>query len=313
MKMNILSFGEVLWDIMPSGTVLGGAPFNFAFRANSLGHRALMVSRLGRDDLGRRAEQRMRELNMDTRFVQWDSTRPTGTVNVSLDENNQPDYFIVPDVAYDNIEMTEDLALAATQADCVCFGTLAQRSAHSRETLAQILEKANQALKVLDINLRKNCYTWETITSSLEKADILKLNEEEAQYLTRLFSLEVHALPEFCERIIQDWLLQCCVVTLGERGALAMAADGKPVYVPGFQVKVMDPVGSGDAFTAGFITQYSQARRIEDACRYGNALGAMVAATAGGTTPIPPGEIDEFLRGSHARVEDRNLASYQVS
>ncbi|MFB3786615.1 MAG: carbohydrate kinase [bacterium] len=310
--MNILAFGEVLWDIMPEGTVLGGAPFNFAFRANSLGHRAMMVSRLGRDDLGRQAEQRMRELNMDTRFVQWDSAHPTGTVKVTLDENNQPDYFIVPDVAYDAIEMTEELALAAGKADCVCYGTLAQRSPRSRETLAHILQLADQALKVLDINLRENCYTRESIMASLERADVLKLNEDEARYLMDLFALEIRSLPEFCERIIQDWLLQCCVITLGERGALAMAADGKPVYVPGFLVTVVDPVGSGDAFTAGFITQYFQGKRLEDGCRYGNALGAMVAATAGGTAPIPPGEIDEFLRGGPARVEDRGLAAYRI-
>ncbi len=312
MKMNILSFGEVLWDIMPAGTVLGGAPFNFAYRANSLGHRAMMVSRLGRDELGERAWQRMQELNMDTRYVQWDTAHPTGTVNVTLGADNQPDYFIVPDVAYDAIEMTEELAQAAGKADCVCYGTLAQRSPRSRETLAQILRQAEQALKVLDINLRKNCFTRESIMASLERADVLKLNEDEARYLMDLFALETRSLPEFCERVIQDWLLQCCVVTLGERGALAMAADGKPVYVPGFQVNLVDPLGSGDAFTAGFIDQFFQGKRLEDCCRYGNALGAMVAATPGGTVPIQPGGIGAFLRGGPARVEDPDWAAFRV-
>ena len=174
MEKTVLAFGEVLWDILPSRTILGGAPFNFIYRVNSLGETGLMISRLGRDELGHRAHGQIVQSGLDTQFIQWDAELPTGTVEVSFDKQNNPDYFIVPDVAYDRIEITEELLDAASAADCVCFGTLSQRAAQSRKTLERLLKEAATGLKLLDINLRKQCYSLETVISSLEKADVLK-------------------------------------------------------------------------------------------------------------------------------------------
>ena len=154
MQKIILSFGELLWDILPDCTKLGGAPFNFTYRANTLGNHGLMVSRLGEDEFGRRALAEVRSLGMATTFLQRDPLYPTGTVQVSFDADNNPDYVITPDVAYDHIEFSQTLLEAAANADCLCFGSLAQRSPKSRATLAGLIEAAALALKFFDINLR---------------------------------------------------------------------------------------------------------------------------------------------------------------
>jgi len=171
MTKIIMAFGEVLWDILPSCVVLGGAPFNFVYRVNCLGDTGLMVSRLGRDDLGRQACDKVVSLGLDTVLLQRDDDAPTGTVQVSFDADNNPDYVIVPDVAYDRIVFTDALRQAAARADGLCFGTLIQRSEASRATLAEVLQRTPRALKLLDINLRKDCYDPGSVAFSLQEAD----------------------------------------------------------------------------------------------------------------------------------------------
>ena len=132
MKKRVFAFGEVLWDILPTATILGGAPFNFVYRVASLGDEALMISRLGRDELGRKAHDMIIKLGMGATYIQFDEELPTGTVEVSFDADNNPDYIIIPEVAYDRVEFTGDLAEALRKANCICFGTLAQRAPASR-------------------------------------------------------------------------------------------------------------------------------------------------------------------------------------
>ena len=262
MKKTILAFGELLWDILPSCTVLGGAPFNFVYRVNSLGDMGLMVSRIGRDELGRKAFDQVIQLGLDTTYIQWDEYLPTGTVQVSFDEDNNPDFVIVPKVAYDQIKLTGTLVEAASTADCLCFGTLSQRSEKTRKTIEQLLERADKSLKFLDINLRKDCYNPETVSFSLRKADILKLNEDEVHQLGRMLGLPQQSIPKFCEEMLDKWSLEHCVVTLGEKGAFAMSTEGKKVYVPGYRVKVADSIGSGDAFPQDLSITFSAGNRL---------------------------------------------------
>src|SRR5882724_6812198 len=183
MQKTVLSFGETLWDLFPSGPALGGAPFNLAYRIHSLGDRGMIVTRIGRDQLGREASQRIAGWGMDAAQVQLDDRYPTGTVKVTLDDKGNPEYFIVPKVAYDFIEVTRELLQLAAEADCICFGTLVQREEASRLSLHRLLDAAGRAVKFLDINLRQDCYFRETIAESLTKANILKLNLSEAHYL----------------------------------------------------------------------------------------------------------------------------------
>ncbi len=312
-KKTVVAFGEILWDLLPTGPKLGGAPFNFAYRVNSLGDSGIIVSRLRRDELGQRAYDQIVSLGMDTSYIQWDEASPTGTVEVTLDENKNPDYFIVPGVAYDNTELTERLLDLSLAADCFCFGTLMQRTPTARATLERLLAASPQAVKLFDINLRKNCYTTETITESLEHANVLKLNGEEALYLAGLFDLTGDSADRIADALIRQFSLDCCIVTFGDRGAFGASADGEAAYVPGYKVDVVDPCGSGDAFAAGFIYRYLRDEPLENCCELGNAMGAMVAAQPGATTPITPEEIDQFMRADHARTCEPSLKSFLES
>ena len=296
MTRTIVAFGEVLWDILPSCTVLGGAPFNFTYRVNSLGDTGLMVSRLGRDDLGRKAFDRIVLLGLDTRLLQWDDETPTGTVQVSFDARSNPDYVIVPNVAYDRIALTGGLADVAETADCLCFGTLAQRASRSRATLAEVLERASTVLKFLDINLRKDCFDERSVDFSLGQADILKLNEDEAHAIGRMLEIRHGSIADFCQAIVEEYGLRFCLVTLGDKGAFGLSSDGQSTYAPGYKVGVVDSLGSGDAFSAGFVHRILHGASLDDAVAFGNVLGAIVATQTGATAPIAREEIEKFRR-----------------
>ena len=301
-KKTVLAFGEVLWDILPSCTILGGAPFNFIYRVNSLGETGLMISRLGRDELGHKAHDQIVQSGLDTQFIQWDDELPTGTVEVSFDEQNNPDYVIVPDVAYDRIEITEELLDATSAAACVCFGTLSQRAVQARKTIERLLKEAATGVKLLDINLRKQCYSLETVISSLEKADVLKLNEDEAVELGKMLNVSLNSIPEFCTQIMDQWSVKQCLVTLAEKGAFAASEDGQQVYVPGYKVKLADSLGSGDAFTAGFVHKSLRGENLAEACEFGNLIGAIVATQRGGTAALHQADIDKFLQEDLERI-----------
>jgi len=307
MKKIVLAFGEVLWDLLPTETALGGAVCNFIYRVNSLGDNGIIVSRLGRDELGQEAFQRVSDLGLRTEYLQWDDHHPTGTVPVTFDENNNPNFVIIPNVAYDYIEMTDLLREAATTVDCLCFGTLSQRSGTTRQTLKQLMELVNGSLKLLDINLRKDCYSIDTITYSLEKADILKLNEDELYEIAEVFDLASHNALRLCENIMEKWSIQCCVVTLGEKGAFALSQGGEKVYVPGYRVNLADSVGAGDAFTAGFAYCILRDMSLDEACEFGNVLGAIVSTQKGATSPITQNDIEAFRDREIERIHDQNF------
>jgi fructokinase len=302
MPQTIVAFGELLWDLLPSGPVLGGAPGNFAYRINSLGARGVLVSRVGRDALGQKALDALALLGMETAFIQRDDQKPTGTVEVSLDAQGTPDFYIVPGVAYDGIECTQPLLGLARGADCLCFGTLVQRSERSRAALRAMLQAASDVTRLLDINLRKNCYTRETIAESLQQADILKLNEPEAEFLARMFGLPHTPLDRFAEEALRRWELSHCVITLGERGAFAASASGQSAYSPGFGVRVVDTCGSGDAFAAGFLKRLLEGAPLPECLEFGNSIGAIVSTQRGATEPVSQANLLAFQDSRPERI-----------
>jgi fructokinase len=317
LSCTIVAYGEILWDLLPSSAVLGGAPFNFIYRVNSLGHRGLMVSRLGNDELGDRALAIVKGLALETGYLQRDRDYPTGTVEVSFDEQRNPDYRIIPNVAYDFIDLNDGLRKVVAQADCLCFGTLIQRQEVSRKTLYELLGGFFGRFVLLDINLRRDCYTRESILESITHADILKLNDAEADHLAEIYGMDRSEggidLSRFAENLLGRSNLKFIVVTLGERGAFAVSRDGEKVYHPAFSVRLRDSVGSGDAFTAGFVDALLNDQSLPLACRYGNALGAVVAAQVGATKPLDRLQVDTFLETAELGPIEKGLKEFLVS
>jgi fructokinase len=317
MSRTVVAYGEILWDLLPSGAVLGGAPFNFVYRVNSLGHRGVMVSRLGHDDLGNRALQTVKELGLETGYLQRDPKHPTGTVEVRFDERKNPHYRIIPGVAYDFIEPKESLQELTAGADCLCYGTLIQRQEGSRRTLYQLLDDFSGRFALLDINLRPDCYTPESILESVRRADILKLNDGEAELLAEIYGVqqgEAGLDPSgFTDALFARTDLHYIVLTLGERGAFAASRGGEKTYHPAFSVQLRDPVGAGDAFTAGFLDALLNEQSLAQACRFASAAGALVASQEGGTQPLDRSRIEAFLRSAQTGPIEAGYRRYLIS
>lgn len=301
MPRKIAAFGELLWDLLPSRKVLGGAPANFIYRINSFGDHGTLLSKVGNDKAGRVARETLRNMGVSDENVQTDYYFPTGSVKVKIDEFGNADYHILTDVAYDHIEINTEMMDAFSQADCVCFGTLVQRYGISKNTLRELIHEAPDVVKFLDINLRKKCYTATSIEDSLKMADILKTNDNELLITKELLGLKNENLKKLAQEVIEKYNLKIILCTLGANGAFCITDKNEFFYDPGHEIELVDTVGSGDAFSAGFVHYYMNGHPINEALRFGNAAGAMVATTTGATTPIGKNEIINFMLQTHKR------------
>jgi fructokinase len=308
-KFKVAAFGEVLWDLLPDASLLGGAPFNFTYRINSLGNEGLMISAIGKDTLGEKALKTISELHISDRYIQVNPDYPTGTVNVFFDELKNPDYEIIRDVAYDFVSFDENLERLILQVDCICFGTLAQRNPVSAQTLQNLLHLFKGRYRLYDLNLRKDCFSRDIIISSLHQTDILKLNRQEAVKLNDLLRLEKNGLEEICRELIKSFQLQYCVITLEQYGSLAGSDGGEMVYNPGFSVELADPLGAGDAFTAGFVDALLRDRSLKEASESGNQFGALVATQKGATQKIEQDDLSQIAL-TYNRISDECLRKY---
>ena len=302
MAKSVVAFGELLWDMLPNGRVLGGAPANFIFRINSFGDRGSLISRLGDDDLGDEALALVRDLELSTEHIQRDDLFPTGTVDVVLDRDGNADYTINRDVAYDHIELASEMIDLVREADCICFGTLIQRYGIAKNTLRELLKEAPNVDRFLDVNLRKDCYSQQSVEESLEMATILKINDEELFAVKSLIGLNSDTLKDLAQELIEQYQLKVALVTLGEKGAFVLDASGQYFYDAGYQVKLIDTVGAGDACSAGFIHYYLNGKSLQESLCFGNATGAMVATTEGATQSISKSEILSFIEESCERL-----------
>jgi len=302
MKKTIVAYGELLWDLLPTGKVLGGATTNFIFRVKLFGNNGFLISRVGDDENGHEAIQKLQDLGLAIHHIQTDPGLPTGTVPVILDAQGKPDFTIIPNVAYDHITLTGDLLHLASMADCIYFGTLSQRSPQSKNTLHTLLSESPQAIKFLDINLRRECFSEQIVRESLEAADILKINDEEIGTLKGMIGLQGDSLRDLARDIVLKYGLKLALVTLGEKGAFAVAHSGSYFYDPGYRVTVQDTVGSGDAFSAAFMHYYLGGHAAEEALRFGNATGALVAASVGCTSHVPAEEVVRFMNTPRERL-----------
>lgn len=301
MPKKIAAFGELLWDVLPAGKILGGAPANFIYRINSFGDKGTLLSKVGNDKAGRDIREALKNLGVSEENIQTDYEFPTGSVKVKVDEQGNADYTILTDVAYDHIEINAEMMDAFSQADCVCFGTLVQRYGISKNTLRELIHEAPDVVKFLDINLRKKCYTAASIEDSLKMADILKTNDNELRITKELLGLENEKLRDLAKETIEKYKLNMLLCTLGENGAFCLTKEGDFFYDPGYRIALVDTVGSGDAFSAGFVHYYMDGYSIEEALCFGNAAGAKIATTTGATSPVSKDEILEFMQQPHQR------------
>jgi fructokinase len=289
----IAGLGEVLWDLLPRGASLGGAPANFAYMTRLLGDQGVVASRVGRDSRGRQALDRMQQLGLGVDYVQVDGEHATGTVNVEIDSKGQARFEIADSVAWDFLDWTPDWQKLAKGADAVCFGSLAQRSVTSRATIRNFLEAASDAVKVFDVNLRQSYYSAGILSESMKLADIVKVNDEELPKIMTLSGLPHRDEWSSAQSLLRAFDLRLVCITRGARGSLLVQRDLMDEH-PGFRVKVVDTVGSGDAFTAALTHEYLKGSSLDSINEIANRVGAWVASQSGGM-PVPAVGLAESL------------------
>ncbi len=290
----VFGVGEILWDLLPAGKQLGGAPANFAYHAHALGAQAVVVSRVGDDALGREILERLRGLGLRTDGITTDPAAPTGTVGVALDAQGKPSFTIHEEVAWDFLEPGPAILQEASHADVVCFGTLAQRKPAGRAAIRAVLEAApRQALRIFDVNLRQHFWSQELIVASLERATVLKLNDEELPVLARLLKLagdEGSLLRQLASRFD----LRAVALTKGAHGS-SLLAGSRLVTRPGSKLTVADTVGAGDSYTAALalaLVAGKEPGRILDCA---HLIADYVCTQPGAMPPMPP----QVLAGWH--------------
>lgn len=284
---NVVSLGEVLWDLLPSGPQLGGAPANFACHIQALGAHASLVSGVGQDALGDEALQLLQSRGLDLACVIRVPHRPTGTVVVDVGPEGQPRFEIVEQVAWDAIRVTESAQDRVRRADAICFGSLAQRTPEAGRAIRQLVAASSpSALRVFDINLRAPFHQADVVEESLVLANVLKLNETELPVITAQFGLQ-GSVEEQLETLARRFDLKAIALTLGAAGSRLVHA-GRWTAEPGRTVSVVDAVGAGDAYTAALVMGLLLDWPTETLLARATDIAAFVCTQPGATPQLPP-------------------------
>jgi fructokinase len=276
----VVGIGEVLWDMLPGGRQLGGAPANFAFHARAMGADASLISAVGRDALGEEILARLARQGIAAAGVATDPLHPTGTVSVRVGEAGEPRFTIEDRVAWDYIPASREAIETAARADAICFGTLAQRSPTSRATIRTCLEAARPGcLRVLDVNLRDPFADAACVAGALEFADVLKLNDAELTRIAAWFALN-GTETDVLDALLTRHSLRLIALTRGGRGSRLRGVDGNSVH-DGYQVEVVDTVGAGDSFTAAVIMGLLSGRSLDEINDHANHTASVVCTRSG--------------------------------
>ncbi len=285
---TVICFGEVLWDILPAGAEPGGAPMNVAYHLFKHQKNPALITSIGNDDAGKKIRDLFADRGICTDYFFVDEQHQTGKVYATPDANNDMTYEIVQPVAWDFIPYSEALADLVKKANYFVYGSLAARSEVSRRSLLQLLPHAQK--KVLDINLRAPHYTKEGLMTLLQEADILKMNEEELALVGSWSSTDKDREATI-RAMSKELNIHIIIVTLGANGALLFMNDAFFEH-KGYKVKVVDTIGSGDAFLAGFLAQLMQQASPSDALEYASRLGAFIASKKGGCPAYELSDVD---------------------
>ncbi|MGA2076702.1 MAG: PfkB family carbohydrate kinase [Terriglobia bacterium] len=296
--MNILSIGEVLWDVFGDTEYLGGAALNFAAHARVLGDTVSFISAIGDDLRGQRVLEKMESIGLPTRFLHRVKEHPTGIVTVSLDASGQPHFTIHRPAAYDFPELSDaDLReLSSQQPDWIYFGTLFQMSPQAKALTLKLIGANPKARRFYDVNLRENSYNAPLVNEMMSHASAVKLNDQEVDTIQTLFGWSYHSLEDFCRGGRQRFGWEAVCVTRGEVGC-ALAVGDQYVEAKGYKVHVADTVGAGDAFAAAFVHGLGQGWSPLDIADFANRVGALVASRPGGTPRWTIGEAEALMSG----------------
>jgi len=286
-----VGLGEALWDLLPGGKQIGGAPLNFAYISLLLGEQAAIASRIGTDPLGRELERELSRRGIEIGYLQHDANLPTGTSGVIISGHGQPQYEIGRPVAWDRLESTADWEELARQADVVCFGTLAQRSEESRKAIVAFLEATRpECVRFFDVNLRPPFYARTMVLDSIRLATIVKFNEKELAEVIDMAKFSFRTSPQDLRTLATHLGVELVCVTRGDHGSV-LATPQQLVEHPGFPVKVVDTVGAGDAFAAAVACCWGLRIGLERTSAVANRWASWVASE-NGAMPL----IDEALR-----------------
>jgi len=285
-KPIIVGIGELLWDVFPEGKQVGGAPVNFAYHAKQFGFNCIGVSAIGNDQLGNDINELLQQKKVNTLIARVEF--PTGTVRVKIDAKGVPTYEIKKNVAWDNIPWSDELKKIAEQTIAVCFGTLAQRSEVSRESINRFLDTmpSENTYKIFDINLRQDFYTKDNIESSLQKCNVLKMNDEELPVVAKMFGCTNHDVEKDCRKLLIDFDLKMLILTCGTEGSYVFSALGTS-FLETPKVKVADTVGAGDSFTAAFCASILEGKSISFSHKKAVEVSAFVCTKNGAMPDLP--------------------------
>lgn len=292
MKNLTIGMGEALWDVLPEGKKIGGAPANFAYHVSQFGLPSMAVSAVGDDALGKEIRENFTSKGLKHHLA----TVPyaTGTVQVELDPNGVPQYEIKENVAWDNIPWTPELEEIARNTKAVCFGSLAQRNVVSRETIGRFLDtmpRGEDSLVVFDVNLRQGFYTKEILCESMQRCNVLKINDEELVTVSRMFGYPGIDLQDKCWILLGKYNLKMLILTCGINGSYVFT-PGNVSFQPTPKVEVADTVGAGDSFTAAFVASILKGKSVVEAHNLAVRTSAFVC-TQNGAMPTLPRELTE--------------------
>ncbi|RBP99150.1 carbohydrate kinase family protein [Bifidobacterium xylocopae] len=289
----VLSLGEILWDMLPSGKRAGGAPVNFSYHASKNGAKGYAISAVGRDDLGRELEDAVAKAGVDA-FLQHNQW-PTSTVEVRLNDQGIPGYVFKEDVAWDHMELTDDLKELAAKSDAVCFGTLGMRSQQSRGTFCDLLRATRpDAMRFFDINLRGTYYSKDLIEELLGMTTMFKLNDEELVVLRDMFRIPGQSDAELCQWFFDRYGMDTIILTAGSDYSTIFLKDGSSSRLGTPHIQVADTVGAGDAFSGTFAIHRLEGMPLAQAHRAAVNTAAFVC-TQSGAWPTYPEHIPDYL------------------
>jgi fructokinase len=298
MSKKIVAFGEVVWDILPNGKVLGGTPLNMAFRCNSFSDEGYLLSRVGDDDLGNEALDKLKELNISDDNVQIDSEFPTGTVHITFEDNYYPRYIVTPEVAFDHIEFSAEALKLVREADCLFYGLLPQRFGISKNTLRELIKESPDSIHFFDLKLFEHFFNVKVVENLLESSNIVRIKEKEIGFLSRELGLNDNDLNVFSSELSRKFKIDIILVTRGQDGVFAFHSRKGAFSDSGYKIEVVDNIGSGMAFSAGFLHYFLNGKSIQKALQFGNAAGALNTTKRGATSYFNKRDVLSFIRNT---------------